>query len=489
MPDASLVVGGRPGWILGERYEILSVLGQGAMGIVYRARDRELDRTVAIKTIDRGCAGGDSGAVSARLQQEATAAARLSHPGIVTIYDVGLSDGIPYIVMEYFKGRTLSEVVAAGPLPPEKAAHVVVEVCRALQYAHAEGVIHRDIKSSNIMVDASWRVKLTDFGVARVVGKQATPTGMMVGTPAYIAPEQVGGGDADARSDLFSLGVVLYEALTGQRPFPSDDFTAVLEEVVHLDPIPARERNFAVSPALDAVVSRVMSKDPEDRYADATTFANALTQALADGPRPLRLAGEWLDVGRRHVRVIVIAGLCAAIVAVAAFVVDFRGENALQTAGHTEPVGVESNSTGEHSSAAPEALSADTPARPSDASPTTAVAGQPAESGSTEAQAPPAQTNRLPRRTAAGQPKATASEKSGCVSVNAVPFATVYVDGRPVVETPRACLRVGVGRHQVVFESLHERSPEQVIVVDDQHTSDNPLSVSYDFRTRQFLTR
>src|SRR5919197_2098040 len=176
MPETSAVIGGRPAWILGERYEILGVLGQGAMGIVYQARDRDLDRTVAIKTINRECVTAESGVVTTRLQQEATAAARLSHPGIVTIYDVGLSDGVPYIVMEYFKGRTLSELVAAGPITPERAVHVVVEVCRALQYAHAEGVIHHDIKSSNIMVDVSWRVKLTDFGVARVVGKHSAQT-------------------------------------------------------------------------------------------------------------------------------------------------------------------------------------------------------------------------------------------------------------------------------------------------------------------------
>jgi len=226
------------------------------MEVVYRARDRDLDRIVAIKTIDGRCANGASGAVAARLQQEATAAARLTHPGIVTIHDVGVAGGAPYIVMEYFRGRTLSALVARGPLPPAKAVLIGVQVCRALQYAHGEGVVHRDIKSSNIMVDDAWRVKLTDFGVARVVGRRDGDS-MIVGTPAYIAPEQAQGRDADARSDLFALGVVLYEALTGELPFPSTDFATVLHEVVHLDPVPPRERNFAVSPALDAVVRRI----------------------------------------------------------------------------------------------------------------------------------------------------------------------------------------------------------------------------------------
>jgi serine/threonine-protein kinase len=501
MPDETTTVAeGRPR-VLRERYEILDVLGEGAMGIVYRARDRELDRVVAIKTIDAACAS--DAATHARLQQEASAAARLTHPGIVTIYDVAVAGGVPYIVMEYFRGRTLSALLAGGALPPDKAVRVVVQVCRALRYAHAEGVVHRDVKSSNIMVDAGWRVKLTDFGVARVVGRREHDA-TIVGTPAYIAPEQALGGAADARSDLFSLGVVLYEALTGERPFPSEDFTTVLHEVVHLDPVPARERNFAVSPALDAVVRRVMSKAPDDRYPDAGAFAEALTQALADPPGAL----EWTAARRGRV----LAAIVAALSIVAAGAAVWRGpvENPAVLPAPAEPP----------TPPAPAPPAADAPAPPAPppavtpAAPRVVVIERPVMKPPRvvvierpvvkpprvvvieRRAAEPRRVEPEPAAPVAGEapappPEAPApvSAKTGCLSVNAVPFATLYVDGRAIAETPRACVRLAVGRHRVVFESMDERSPEEAVVIEDQHTADTPLRVSYDFRTRQFLAR
>src|SRR5919109_660211 len=276
-----------------ERYDVLSTLGQGAMGVVYQARDRELDRVVAIKTIQRH-AGADFEAIAGRLSREAMTAARLSHPGIVTIYDVGRHAGTPYVVMEYFTGRTLTELLEAGPLAPDRVVHVGLQVCRALAYAHAQGVVHRDVKSSNIMIDSGWHAKLTDFGVARIVDQPVNDAGMMIGTPAYMAPEQARGGASDTRSDLFAVGVVLYERLTGARPFPGDDVARVLHDVVHVDPVPPRERNFAVPPALDAVVRRAMSKDPGDRYPDAAALAEALVQAgaLVETPAVERWLGH-----------------------------------------------------------------------------------------------------------------------------------------------------------------------------------------------------
>src|SRR5438874_6804579 len=285
-----------------ERYELLETLGQGAMGVVYKARDRELDRVVAIKTI-QGQPGADFEAIAGRLSREAMTAARLSHPGIVAVYDVGRHAGTPYVVMEYFTGRTLTEVLEEGPLAPERAVDVALQVCRALAYAHAQGVVHRDVKSSNIMIDAGWHTKLADFGVAHVVDKPANEAGMMLGTPAYMAPEHAAGGAADARSDLFSVGVVLYETLTGVKPFAGDDVAQVLHDVVHVDPMPPRERNFAVSPALDVVVRRAMSKDPADRYPDATALAEALG-AVVQTPAVERLLGH-----ARRQRTILAAGL------------------------------------------------------------------------------------------------------------------------------------------------------------------------------------
>ncbi len=474
-----------------ERYETLEVLGQGAMGIVYKARDRALDRVVAIKTIhpDQAALGSDFSGITERLYQEATAAARLTHPGIVTVYDVTLTAGVPYVVMEYFKGRTLSDLLSEGALSPQKAGHVILQVCRALEYAHAQGVIHRDVKSSNIMVDAAWHVKLADFGVARVVDKQSTRTGVMIGTPAYMSPEQAQGAAADARSDLFSLGVVLYETLTGQKPFPGDDVAQVLDEVLHLDPIPARERNFAVSPALDAVVRRVMSKEPQDRYPDAAAFADALSQALPpDVPSaPVALVRRY---GHGRGALVAAGGLFATSVGVALLVVSLAGEvPAPEQPLRDErvPTVVASVSPPSVPASPPPSVAVVTP-EPS-ARPPAPVRRAPSVAASGVATDSPAAETVAPRpRTSAPDPTASGGG-SGCLSVNAVPFAAVYVDGQNVGDTPRACLRIRAGRHRIFFEADGERSPENVVIVEDHHTSESPLRVSYDFRLRQFLAR
>jgi tRNA A-37 threonylcarbamoyl transferase component Bud32 len=470
-----------------ERYETLEVLGQGAMGIVYKARDRALDRVVAIKTIhpDQAAPGSDFSSITERLYQEATAAARLTHPGIVTVYDVTITAGLPYVVMEYFKGRTLSDLLSAGALPPQKAGHVILQVCHALEYAHAQGVIHRDVKSSNIMVDEGWHVKLADFGVARVVDKQPTRTGVMIGTPAYMSPEQVHGAPADARSDLFSLGVVLYEALTGGKPFPGEDVAQVLDEVLHLDPIPARERNFAVSPALDAVVRRVMSKEPQDRYPDAAALADALTQALPpEAPSaPVALVRRY---GRGRGALVAASGLFAASVGVALLVVSLAGEVPAP-----DPVRAQ-----EATPAVVARVPASPPSPPAPVTPAptprpAAAAGRAASVAATSAAtaSPAPSAGGVERaRTSAPDPTA-AGTGSGCLSVNAIPFAAVYVDGQHAGDTPRACLRIRAGRHRIFFEADGERSPEHVVIVEEQHTSESPLRVSYDFRLRQFLAR
>ena len=448
-----------------ERYDVLSTLGQGAMGVVYQARDRELDRVVAIKTIQRH-AGADFEAIAGRLSREAMTAARLSHPGIVTVYDVGRHAGTPYVVMEYFSGRTLTELLEKGPLAPDRAVQVTLQVCRALAYAHGQGVVHRDVKSSNIMIDADWHTKLADFGVAHVVDKPANEAGMMIGTPAYMAPEQAAGGATDARSDLFSVGVVLYEALTGVKPFPGDDVAQVLHDVVHVDPVPPRERNFAVPPALDVVVRRAMSKDPADRYPDAAAFAEALVQAgaLVEAPAVERLLGH----ARRRSTVLIAALLVVIGVGVGVYV---RG----RVAGPPPAPAI-----------SPEPVAAATTEPPDGPAGTRFRArlragGAPAAS-QPESPAPPPATEPEP------EPVAPAG-KPGCLSVNAVPFATVYVDGREMGDTPQACLRVTPGRHRVSFQWAQKRSPEHVVEITSAHTSDNALRVSYDFRTGRFLTR
>ncbi len=265
------------------RYEVLAELGQGAMGVVYKARDPQLERFVAIKTLrgDLGLPPEEYADLEKRFYQEATAAGRLNHPHIVTVYDVVEIGGVPYIVMELLEGRTLTDVIAAhGPLAPDEAVKLIVQVCDALDYAHAHGVIHRDIKPGNIMVGADGVAKVSDFGIARVAGSSVTRTGVVVGTPAYMSPEQLRGRVPDGRSDLFSLGVVLYEALTGVNPFQCEDLTATLSQVVQVDPVPVREKNPAVQPALDRVTARTMAKEPDQRYPTAGALAQALTDAV-----------------------------------------------------------------------------------------------------------------------------------------------------------------------------------------------------------------
>jgi serine/threonine-protein kinase len=465
-----------------ERYEGFEIVGQGAMGVVYKAHDRDLDRVVAIKTIHPNSAarGDDFDVVAARLCREAMAAARLTHPGIMAIYDVGRVAETPYIVMEYFKGRTLAEVLEAEPLPPARAVHVIVQVCRALEYAHAEGVVHRDIKTSNIMVDARWNAKLTDFGVARMLDKPVNETTMLVGTPAYMSPEQARGAPADARSDLFAVGVVLYEALTGMKAFPGEDVATVLDEVLHVEPVPARERNFAVSPALDAVVRRALDKDPADRYADAAAFSDALMQAAAIGGSGGGLL--WASRGRRAALVVgaVVVSLVAGFLASPLFGPPHGDERTVAFVAEPRPV------------APMPAIPATAPAPALPVAVAPAVPAQPAEPAAPAPRAGRAKSaaSTAPTATVAPEPVATApaaAAKPGCVSVNAVPFAKVYVDGRLVGDTPQACVRVRQGAHRIQFEWAAERSPEHAIMVTAEHTRDNPLRASYDFREGRFV--
>jgi hypothetical protein len=266
------------------RYEVLAELGRGAMGVVYRARDPQIDRVVAIKTLrpDLGLPGDAFAELTRRFYQEATAAGRLSHPNIVAIHDVLDLEGAPYIVMECLEGRTLADLVAAeGPLDPPRAVRLFAQVCDALHYAHARGVVHRDIKPGNIVVTPGDVAKVTDFGIARVTGSTVTQTGAVLGTPAYMAPEQLRGRVPDGRSDLFAVGVSLYEALAGANPFQAEELAAVLYRVVHEAPAPLAQQNPRVPPGLAAAVERAMAKAPEQRYPTAGELGQALAGSIA----------------------------------------------------------------------------------------------------------------------------------------------------------------------------------------------------------------
>jgi serine/threonine protein kinase len=269
------------------RFEIDSEIGRGAMGIVYRGRDTKINRAVAIKTISVF----DQDAEEAqefreRFFLEAQAAGGMSHPGIVTIFDVGEEPGskVPYIVMEYVTGRPLSRILSATEnrkLPLGPALQLVQEIAEALHYAHSCGVIHRDIKPANILVTREGHAKIADFGIAKISDSQMTLPGRTLGSPAYMAPEQLTGAQADARSDLFSLGVILYTVLTGHRPFQGNSATTVMSKVAHHDPLPVTVFESDLPPALNRIVLRAIAKDPAQRYQSGEELASDLYQLRA----------------------------------------------------------------------------------------------------------------------------------------------------------------------------------------------------------------
>ena len=254
------------------RYEILAELGRGAMGIVYKARDPKINRVVAVKTVSlAGQPPEEELEYRERFFREAEAAGRLSHPGIVTIFDVGEEPEThaPYIVMEFVAGQSLDKLLLARTdhkLAPEAALQVTLELAEALDCAHGQGVVHRDLKPANILVTEDGHVKIADFGVAKLNLANHTSGGRVLGTPAYMSPEQLNGEAVDGRSDLFSLGVTLYTILTGYRPFQGNSALTVAFKVVNRDPVPATVFDTELPPGLDYIIGRAIAKDPSQRY-------------------------------------------------------------------------------------------------------------------------------------------------------------------------------------------------------------------------------
>jgi eukaryotic-like serine/threonine-protein kinase len=269
--------------VFGGRYEVDSRIGSGGMAEVWKGHDRVLNRTVAIKTLLPQYAR--DGSFVDRFRREAQAAARLNHPGIVSVYDSG--DGNePFIVMQYIEGRTLSDFLASGnTLPPAKAAEIAQEIAEALAAAHAHGVIHRDIKPANVMVTREGKVLVMDFGIARMIaGPETAPqTSAVMGTASYLSPEQAQAQPVDARTDIYSLGVVLYEMLAGRPPFTGDSPMAIAYKQVNESPPVPSALNDEVPPSLDAVVMRALSKNPANRYQTAQEFADDLERARRGG--------------------------------------------------------------------------------------------------------------------------------------------------------------------------------------------------------------
>jgi eukaryotic-like serine/threonine-protein kinase len=263
------------------RYLIESELGRGAMGVVYKATDSVLERTVAVKTVNMALERDGADRYEARFYQEARAAGGLNHPNIVTVYDVGKSGEVVYMAMEYIEGPELRTLIVEGrPMAVSQAISIAAQVADGLAYAHQHGVVHRDVKPANIMVPPGSAVKITDFGIARMrtAANDLTQTGMMLGSPKYMSPEQVIGKRADHRSDIFSLGVILYEMLTGASPFNGENVTALMYQIVNFAPPAPSALNGAVPELADFIVAKMLAKALEERYQSAAEVVRDLRE-------------------------------------------------------------------------------------------------------------------------------------------------------------------------------------------------------------------
>lgn len=298
------------------RYQIIDELGKGSMGVVYKAHDPQIDRIVALKVLRQDRMANTD--FVQRFMKEAKAIGRLSHPNIVTVYDVGQDNDSIYIAMEFLEGSALSEIIKSGPMSCEQVVAIGIQVADALNYAYRKGIVHRDVKPTNIIVTPEGQAKLTDFGIARIedpLAQQQTQIGEILGTPAYMSPEQVKGQQIDNRSDLFSLGIILYELCTGKRPFTGDSMMAIFRQIMETEPPDPATVTPALHPALAATVMRSIRKKPDDRYQTGQELAEALKKCLAPevaetpAPQAERRAAKSKPVGLYLVSLALLLGV------------------------------------------------------------------------------------------------------------------------------------------------------------------------------------
>jgi serine/threonine-protein kinase len=271
------------------RYEVIRELGKGAMGVVYEGRDPNIGRRVAIKTARREVveASGMADEMMERFLREAKAAGALNHPNIITIYDAAEEDGMAYIAMEYLEGGDLADIVDSRKrLGMEEIVEIGANICEALHVAHENGVVHRDIKPANILMPTDKPLKVADFGIAHVSDSNLTQDGALIGTPHYMSPEQFMGQKLDGRSDLFSVGNILYELTTGEKPFGGEALSTVMHRVIKIDPVPPTELNFAIPDAFAGVIMKALSKRPANRFKTGNEMAAALRESLKENPNP-----------------------------------------------------------------------------------------------------------------------------------------------------------------------------------------------------------
>jgi len=279
------------------RYTIKDTLGRGAMGLVYKGYDAKIDREVAIKTIRKAAfAENELKMALERFQHEAQAAGKLNHPNIVTVYDFGEHGNNAYIAMEFAEGKTLSEVIASGKaMSMAMISNILIQLLGGLDYAHANKVVHRDIKTGNIILARGGKVKIMDFGIARLESSSLTTIGSLLGTPAYMAPELFEGKEADGRSDLFAVGIIVYQLLCGCKPFSGQTMTAIMHQVMDIEPTPPREIIPALPAGINKLMAKALAKEPEQRFQTAAEFANAwkdMMQKVDPNMTPLSFLAE-----------------------------------------------------------------------------------------------------------------------------------------------------------------------------------------------------
>jgi eukaryotic-like serine/threonine-protein kinase len=413
------------------RYQIIEELGRGAMGVVYKARDPLLDRTVAIKTVDLTLTHEEAESFEQRFYREAKSAGSLNHVNIVTIYDVGKTEDVAYIAMELLEGRSLRQILDSGAvLPPNKVADIAAQVADGLAFAHKHDTVHRDIKPANIMVLDSGIVKITDFGIALLSRGSRTVDGAVFGSPKYISPEQVVGHHVDRRCDIFSLGAVLYELLTGLPPFDADDLNAILYKVINETPLPPTSRNRGIPPVFDRIVAKALAKNPEDRYQSAQEMASGLRQFLQiESPQISEAVGNAGFWRRRNM--LLVAVPAALIVVVGAWsLARKRGseQHAAKIAKSAEPPFI----------AAPKS--------------------EPVE------RAAPVDTTPPPARPAPGIKESPLPKPMGRLSLAVTPWGVVYVDGtRRGISPPLTEIKLAPGKHIVEIRNTTFRPYRQVI--------------------------
>lgn len=266
------------------RYDVVAEIGRGAMGVVYRAVDPMLERTVAIKTINMALDPGEMEHYEKRFTIEARAAGGLNHPNIVTIHDIGRSGDLAYMAMEFLEGRELKDLIAGSELTVDRALEIAAQAADGLTYAHQHDVVHRDIKPANIMILSDGRVKIMDFGIARMrTADVRTQTGVVLGSPRYLSPEQVLGKRSDGRADIFSLGVILYEMVAGQPPFNGIDVNSLMFQIVNFTPPPPSTVNTALPQMLDLIIAKALAKSADERYTSIAELAADLRACRQQG--------------------------------------------------------------------------------------------------------------------------------------------------------------------------------------------------------------